>query len=73
MAKKVARGRPEAAQPEPEAESAQMAAWRSGLGRTAIYAAIKSGDLPSIKIGKRRLIRIEALREWLKSLEQKGS
>lgn len=37
----------------------------SGVGRTTIYAAISSGDLKSIKIGKRRLIMVDWLREWL--------
>lgn len=41
------------------------AARLSGLGRTTIYNALGSGALKSIKIGKRRLIAIEALRAWL--------
>jgi excisionase family DNA binding protein len=40
-----------------------------GVGRTEIYKAIKQGSLASLKIGKRRLIRVEALQEWLASLE----
>jgi excisionase family DNA binding protein len=42
-------------------EAAQLA----GVGRTFLYAAIANGDLKSAKIGSRRLIRLEALREWL--------
>jgi excisionase family DNA binding protein len=38
-------------------------------GRTTIYEALGSGALKSIKIGKRRLITIEALRAWLLSHE----
>ena len=46
------------------------AARLSGLGRTTLYEAIGSGALRSLKIGKRRLITIEALKEWLASAEQ---
>jgi excisionase family DNA binding protein len=37
----------------------------AGIGRTTIYYAISSGDLKSLKIGARRLVAVEALREWL--------
>jgi len=37
----------------------------AGIGRTTLYEAIASGALRSVKIGKRRLITIDALREWL--------
>ena len=37
----------------------------AGVGRTTIYGAISSGELRSLKIGARRLVAIEALREWL--------
>lgn len=40
-----------------------------GIGRTTLYAALSSGDLRSIKIGTRRLITVEALRDWLKRNE----
>jgi excisionase family DNA binding protein len=43
------------------AEAARMV----GVGRTTIYEAIGVGALKSVKIGKRRLITIEALRAWL--------
>lgn len=35
------------------------------IGRTTLYAALSSGDLKSVKIGTRRLITQEALRDWL--------
>ena len=47
------------------AEAARLA----GLGRTSIYSALGSGELKSLKIGKRRLIAVEALRTWLLSHE----
>jgi len=40
------------------------------IGRTTLYAALSSGELRSVKIGTRRLITIEALRDWLKKNEQ---
>jgi excisionase family DNA binding protein len=47
------------------AEAARL----SGVGRTTIYEAIGAGALKSVKIGKRRLITIEALKAWLLSHE----
>ena len=43
----------------------------AGIGRTTIYQAISSGDLKSLKIGARRLVAVEALREWLLKHEVK--
>jgi excisionase family DNA binding protein len=37
----------------------------SGLGRTKLYELMDSGRLESIKIGKRRLIKIESLEKLL--------
>jgi len=45
------------------------AARLAGLGRTTIYEAIGAGALKSVKIGKRRLITIDALRSWLDAHE----
>lgn len=42
----------------------------AGLGRTTVYEAIGSGALRSLKIGKRRLITIEALTAWLAAAER---
>ena len=54
---------------EPLAVSPAEAARLAGLGRTTIYAALGSGELKSLKIGKRRLIAVDALRSWLISHE----
>ena len=37
----------------------------AGIGRTTIYHAISCGDLKSLKIGARRLVAVDALRDWL--------
>ena len=37
----------------------------SGLGRTKIYEALGAGELSSLKIGNRRLILVDDLRNWL--------
>ncbi len=45
----------------------------SGIQRDLIYSEINSGRLKSIKIGRRRLVRAEALEQWLKDHEAKTS
>ncbi|MDX8347811.1 helix-turn-helix domain-containing protein [Cognatiyoonia sp. IB215446] len=49
----------------PIAVSPDEAARLASVGRTTLYAALAKGDLPSIKIGTRRLIRVDAIRDWL--------
>lgn len=51
------------------AVSPNEAARLCSIGRTTLYAALSSGELKSVKIGTRRLIMIEALRDWLKRNE----
>lgn len=51
------------------AVSPNEAARLCSIGRTSLYAALSSGDLKSVKIGTRRLITLEALRDWLKRNE----
>ena len=53
----------------PYALSIQEACRVSGVGRTKLYEAISSGELPSFKIGTRRLIRVTTLEAWLASFE----
>lgn len=49
--------------------SVEEAAAMSGLGRTTIYLALGEGSLRSLKVGKRRLIRVEALKDWMTAHE----
>jgi excisionase family DNA binding protein len=51
------------------AVSPNEAARLCSIGRTTLYSALSSGDLKSVKIGTRRLITLEALRDWLKRNE----
>lgn len=51
------------------AVSPNEAARICSIGRTTLYAALTSGELRSIKIGTRRLITIEAIKEWLRNNE----
>lgn len=55
------------------AVSPNEAARLCSIGRTTLYAALSSGDLKSVKIGTRRLITLDALRDWLKRNETKAS
>jgi excisionase family DNA binding protein len=42
--------------------SISEAARALGLGRTSIYALINEGRLETIKIGRRRLVKVESIR-----------
>lgn len=42
----------------------------SGFSRNLIYAAIARGELRSFKVGKRRLISAQALREYIACRER---
>ena len=41
---------------------------RAGVGRDAIYSAIREGKLEAKKMGRRTLVTAEALRLYLKNL-----
>jgi excisionase family DNA binding protein len=44
-----------------------------GMGRTAVFALIKSGQLRSIKLGGARFITADALQAFVRELEQKSA
>ncbi len=54
---------------EPLAVSPAEAARLAGVGRTTLYAALSAQRLRSFKLGKRRLISMAALQEWLRACE----
>lgn len=39
------------------------------LGRTAVYELIRCGRLRTVKVGTRRLVPVEAVREYVESLD----
>ena len=41
-----------------------------GLGRTTVYEEIKEGRLRTFKVGKRRLISVEAAAKWRREREE---
>jgi excisionase family DNA binding protein len=48
----------------------EVAAKISGLGRTTLFALVKSGELKSIRVGRRRLVTREALQDLLTRFEK---
>ena len=58
---------------QPLAVSPSEAARMMSIGRTMLYAEIGSARLRSAKIGKRRLITIEAIKDWLKAREAENA
>jgi excisionase family DNA binding protein len=39
----------------------------ANIGRSTLYEAIANGELRSVKVGKRRLVPVDALKAWLSS------
>jgi excisionase family DNA binding protein len=44
----------------------------SGIGRTKLYDLIRDGVLPTVRIGRRRLVRPDTMRRVLADLERTG-
>ncbi len=53
----------------PEALGMDDASAFIGVSRSTLWALTKEGKLPFIKIAGRRLVRVEALRQFLKDRE----
>lgn len=60
----------QAANAEPSMFSIIDASRKAGLGRTTIYAEIKAGVLPAVKVGRRTLIRRVDFVAWIASLQR---
>jgi excisionase family DNA binding protein len=43
-----------------------------GLGRTTVYNLIRSGELETVKIGNRRLVKVESIRRLIDHLTGKS-
>lgn len=44
-----------------------------GLGRSAAYEAARRGQIPSRRLGRRVVVPVPALREWLRASVDGGS
>lgn len=58
---------------EPITVDVATAAKLVGLSRAAFYPLVMSGDVPSFKVGRRRLVPIAGLESWVaRSSDQEG-
>lgn len=48
----------------------EEAARRLAIGRTVAYSLIRSGELPSVKIGRSRRVPVSTLQEYVASLRE---
>jgi len=64
--------RPDSTPTEPLLVSAKAAAELLGISARALWSLSNAGQVPSVRIGARRLYRPEALRAWVEALEQQG-
>jgi excisionase family DNA binding protein len=64
---------PEADAPAPETFTVAGAARALGISRTKLYELLQSGELPSLTIGRRRLVRVASARQLLVDLEHAGN
>jgi len=49
----------------PFAVSVEVAASLVGMSRAAFYPLVMSRDVPSFKVGRRRLVLVAGLKEWV--------
>jgi len=47
----------------------RTAANRIGISSRTLHRLVRTGELRSIKLGRRRLVRVETLRDYLDALE----
>ena len=58
---------------EPETADINETGRLLGVGRSTVYELIGNGTLPSLQIGKRRLVRRSAIRQLVAELEHAGT
>ena len=46
---------------------------RLHVGRSTVYGLLSSGQLRSVKVGRRRLVSEQAIADYIASLEQSGA
>lgn len=61
-----------ASQLGPDAVAVPVACRVLGIGRTKLYQLLSDGSLPSVTIGRRRLVRLDTARKLLATLEKPG-
>lgn len=57
----------------PLAVSITEAARMIGIGRTSLYAAIAAGRLKTRKSGRRTIVEVQVIREFVQTLPESGS
>jgi excisionase family DNA binding protein len=57
----------------PLSVSVEEAARMIGCSRTGIYELMAKGELPTFKMGKRRLVQVQELKAWIDRAVQAGS
>jgi excisionase family DNA binding protein len=62
----------EVTSPEAEAVGVDIACQVLGIGRTKLYELMGDGTLPSVKFGRRRLVRLDTARRVLAEHEHAG-
>lgn len=59
---------PRSTKATPRLLSIKQAIFELGVGRTSIYELINTGELKTVRIGRRRFVAIEAIDEFIASL-----
>lgn len=50
----------------------ETAAEMLGISRASLYPLVMAGDIPSFKVGRRRLVPVGRLRDWAASRSDNG-
>jgi excisionase family DNA binding protein len=58
------------AKSKPRLFAIKQAIFELGIGRTAIYELIKNGKLKTVMLGRRRLVPLESIEEFIASLSK---